>query len=73
MGKLTKAKGGVFNMATKQQIQQCITDCTNTANMLRTSTNTVSQAAIRDMLTQGTSHIEMCIRQCEHASEHAQS
>jgi len=60
-------------MATKQQIQQCITDCTNTANMLRTTTNAVTQSAIRDMLTQGASHIETCIRTCEHANEHAQS
>lgn len=59
-------------MATKQQIQQCITDCTNTANMLRTATNSVKKASIRDMLTQGAVHIEMCIRQCEHAAEHAQ-
>lgn len=59
-------------MATKQQIDQCIIDCTNTANMLRTATNSVPKAAIRDMLTQGAVHIEMCIRQCEHASEHAQ-
>lgn len=59
-------------MATKQQIQQCITDCTNAANMLRTATNGVPKAGIRDMLTQGAVHIEMCIRQCEHAAEHVQ-
>jgi len=59
-------------MATKQQIQQCITDCTNAANMLRTATNGVPKAGIRDMLTQGAVHIETCIRQCEHAAEHVQ-
>lgn len=59
-------------MATKQQIQQCITDCTNTANMIRTATNGIQNAGIRDMLTQGAVHIETCIRQCEHATEHVQ-
>lgn len=55
-------------MADKQQIQQCITDCTDAANMLRTAANTVPKAGIREMLTSGAVHIEMCIRQCEHAS-----
>ncbi|MCF6094141.1 hypothetical protein L1765_09215 [Microaerobacter geothermalis] len=59
-------------MATRQQIQQCITDCTNAANMLRSATNTVPKAAIRDMLTQGAHHIETCIRQCEQASMQVQ-
>ncbi len=58
-------------MATKQQIQQCVTDCTNAANMLRTATNAVPNAMIREMLTQGAGHIEMCIRHCEHASQQA--
>lgn len=59
-------------MATKQEIQQCITDCTNAANMIRTTTNSIPNAGIRDMLTQGAVHIETCIRQCEHATEHVQ-
>lgn len=56
-------------MADKQQLQQCITDCTNTANMLRSTTNNVQMASIREMLTQGAGHIEMCIRQCENANK----
>ena len=59
-------------MTRKQEIQQCITDCTNAANMLRTATNGVTQSAIRDMMSQGSVHIEMCIRQCEHAAMQAQ-
>ncbi len=55
-------------MANKQQIQQCIMDCTNSANMLRTAANSVPKASIREMLTQGAGHIEMCIRQCENAN-----
>ena len=59
-------------MATQQEIQQCMTNCTNTANMLRSATNTVAQPAIRDMLAQGAVHIETCIRQCEQASTEVQ-
>lgn len=56
----------------KQQIQQCITDCTNAANMLRSAANTIPKASIREMLTQGAGHIEMCIRQCESAAMQVQ-
>lgn len=59
-------------MANNQQIQQCITNCTNTANMLRTAANAIPNAGVREMVTFGATHIEMCIRQCEHASMQAQ-
>jgi hypothetical protein len=58
-------------MPNKQQIQKCISDCTDAANMLRSSANSVPKASIREMLTQGAGHIEMCIRQCENASMQA--
>lgn len=55
-------------MTSKQDIQQCITDCTNAANMIRSSANAIPTSSIREMLTLGAGHIEMCIRQCESAS-----
>ncbi len=54
-------------MANKQEIQQCIQACTQVANQLRLSANGVNNAGIRDMLTQGAHHVELCIRQCESA------
>lgn len=59
-------------MANRQQIQQCITNCTNAANMLRTAANAVPTAGAREMMSFGATHIEMCIRKCEHASMQAQ-
>lgn len=56
-------------MADKQAIKQCIDNCTQAANSLRTATNSVTDSAIRDMLTQGAHHIEQCIRQCDTASK----
>lgn len=55
-------------MSSKHEIQQCITDCTNAANMIRTSANSIPKSSIREMLTLGAGHIEMCIRQCENVS-----
>ncbi|MCL6560008.1 MAG: hypothetical protein K6U74_14705 [Firmicutes bacterium] len=54
-------------MANKQEIQQCIQACTQAANQLRTVANGVNNSAVRDMLTEGARHVELCIRQCESA------
>jgi len=54
-------------MANPHEIQQCINSCVQVANQLRSSANAVNNSEIRDMLTQGTHHVEQCIRQCESA------
>lgn len=54
-------------MASRQELQQCIQGCTDVANRLRSAANEVDNAGIRDMLTQGAHHVELCIRQCESA------
>lgn len=51
-----------------QALQQCVQTCTQTANMLRSAANGVNNAGVRDMLTQGAHHIELCIRTCENAA-----
>lgn len=56
-------------MATTQEIQQCIDECTQAANMLRSATNGITNPASREMGTLGASHIEMCIRTCEQAKK----
>lgn len=56
-------------MPDKQAITQCVQMCTQTANNLRSSANGVNNAGVRDMLTQGAHHIELCIRQCESAMQ----
>jgi len=54
-------------MADKQAIKQCADTCTQVANQLRSTTNSVNDPVVRDMLTQGAHHIELCIRQCDMA------
>lgn len=52
-------------MQNKQQVTQCIQTCTKAANDLRSSANGINNAGVREMLTMGAGHIEMCIRKCE--------
>ena len=52
-------------MQNKQAVMQCIQTCTKAANDLRSSANGVNNAGVREMLTLGAGHVEMCIRQCE--------
>lgn len=59
-------------MANIQAIQQCVQNCTQSANMLRSAANGVNNAGVRDMLTQGAHHIELCIRSCENATMQGQ-
>lgn len=59
-------------MANIQAIQQCVQSCTQSANMLRSAANGVNNAGVRDMLTQGAHHIELCVRSCENAAMQSQ-
>lgn len=56
-------------MQNTQQINQCIQTCTQAANSLRSTANTVTDPGVRDMLTQGAHHIEQCIRLCQSATQ----
>ena len=58
-------KEGGGQMPNKQAVMQCVQTCTQAANDLRSAANGVNNAGIRDMLTQGAHHVELCIRQCE--------
>lgn len=52
-------------MQNKQAVMQCIQTCTQAANNIRGAANGINNAGVREMLTLGAGHIEMCIRQCE--------
>ena len=58
-------------MPDTQAIQQCVQTCTQTANTLRSAANGVNDAAVRDMLTEGAHHVELCIRSCNNAAMQA--
>ena len=52
-------------MQNKQAVTQCIQTCNKAANDLRSAANEVTNSGVREMITMGAGHIEMCIRQCE--------
>jgi hypothetical protein len=54
-------------MATSQEIQTVIDDCTQAANNLRTVANSMLCAMNRQTATMGAAHIEMCINACVQA------
>lgn len=51
-------------MAYKDQIQQCIDECTQAAMMLRSAANNIVNAPARKAATAGAEHIETCITEC---------
>lgn len=56
-------------MPNKQQLQECIDQCTAAANRLRITTNHVVDAAVRDRLTLAAHEVEQCIRDCVHVMQ----
>lgn len=57
-------------MATSQEIQECIDNCTQSAHALRTVANTLLCAMERQTATLGAAHIEMCINSLVQAKSH---
>lgn len=58
-------------MAGQQDVQQCIQQCVQAANQLRSAANKLQNNRAREMATNGASHIEMCIHECEGVMHHA--
>lgn len=54
-----------------QQIDQCIRDCQNTMNRLRSLSNQATNPQVRDMLDESVHHLEMCVNECRFASQRA--
>lgn len=55
-----------------QQIQQCINDCQQTMNQLRSLANQAANPQARDMLNEGAHHLELCVTECQYAAQRAQ-
>jgi hypothetical protein len=54
-------------MVNQEQIQECIDSCTQSANTLRATANTLLCAMERQTASLGAAHIEMCINACVQA------
>lgn len=56
--------------ASTQNVQQCRDHCEQLANQIRSIANQTKEQRSREMLTQGASHLEMCIHNCDQALMH---
>jgi len=52
-------------MVDKARLDTVIGTCVDAANRLRTAANSVTDARIRSVLSEGSQHIEQCIRRCQ--------
>ena len=57
------------NQSFSNQIQQCIQHCNQTANQLRSLANQTQDPTLRDMLTEGAHHVEMCVKKCDFSNQ----
>lgn len=60
-------------MVTRVDIQNCIDECTQAAQMIRTIANNVVDHRARFALAEADRHIEMCIHGCLDAKELSKS
>lgn len=60
-------------MSNKQAIMQCAQTCTQAANNLRSTANGINNTGLRDMLTQGAHHLDLCIEECQYTLQQMQS
>lgn len=61
-------RGGISRL-NAQQIQQCIDQCNQLANQLRSMGNANQNQKMRDTMLEGAHHIDLCVTECKFAAE----
>ncbi len=51
-------------MATNM-VKQCIQQCTDTANKLRSMANTEPNMQVKNALIEGAHHLDLCVTECQ--------
>ncbi|OGO77196.1 MAG: hypothetical protein A2Y23_03770 [Clostridiales bacterium GWB2_37_7] len=54
-------------------INKCIQDCRDTANKLRSMTNTETNMQVRTALEEGAHHLDLCITECQYSLQQISS
>ena len=54
-------------MAANDTIKNCIQDCTNTANNLRSMANTETNMQVKNALIEGAHHLDLCVTECQYS------
>ena len=50
-----------------QQVQQCIQQCREVADQLRSMANTENNSQAKTMLAEGAHHLDLCITECQYS------
>lgn len=67
-----RGEGGDNAVVAHEEIAQCVQQCLQAANQLRSAANQINDNRAREMATSAAVHVEMCIHQCEDAMRSAQ-
>lgn len=54
------------------QIQQCIQQCQQVANQIRSLANQAPSPQVRDQLQESAHHVDMCVAECNFAVQRVQ-
>ncbi len=59
--------------AATQQIQQCIQQCQEAANQLRSLAKAEINRQVKTMLDEGAHHLDLCITECQYSVQQIQA
>lgn len=54
-------------MAANDAMNRCIQDCRDTANKLRSMSNTEANMQVKTALNEGAHHLDLCITECQYS------
>lgn len=56
-----------MKMSANNAVKQCIQDCQNTANQLRSMTSSESNQQVKTALTEAAHHLDLCLTECQYS------
>ncbi|MGE5474311.1 MAG: hypothetical protein ACM3UU_08840 [Ignavibacteriales bacterium] len=54
-------------MAANDAVKQCVQQCTDTANKLRSMANSESNMQVKNALIEGAHHLDLCVTECQYS------
>lgn len=56
-------------MSSADAINKCIQDCKDSANKLRSMTNSEANMQIKTALNEGAHHLDLCVTECQYSMQ----
>ena len=60
-------------MPVSNTVKECIQDCQNTANQLRTMSNSESNQQVKTALNEAAHHLDLCVTECQYSLQQISS